>query len=288
MPPVYRLRGFFGSSLLTTSPYLTDTAFAENDSKRLKKYLEASIELCERQKSDYLLIKTRLPEFAEILSAQFVISEEFITTVLDISQGEDFVWKKLLKTKKRNKVRKGYKQKSEVKVGRQELLKDFYRVIAITQRDLGTPVHSIKYFSNIINHHPKARLIVVYISDIPASAALLIINDSTLCHPYSGTVNKYKPTRISNALYWEIIKFGVKNNCHTFDMGRSFKGSGNAQFKKSWGGEEIQLHYCYYLNKKTSLPDYHSKTMILLTGIWSHLPVYFTKKIGSCFIRSIP
>jgi len=288
LPPVYRLKGLFGSTLLTTSPYLTDTPFAGFDNRKLMEYAEACRELCERENADYLLIKTRQPGFAEILRPGYKNSEAFVTTILDLRGGEEPVWKERVEAKTRNQVRKGYKSEPVTRFGKHELLNDFFRVIAITQTRLGTPVHSVRYFSNIIGHHPEAHLAVVYISDRPVSAALLLVRDAVLYHPYAGTLDEVKPESVNNVLYWEIIKFGMGKGCGAFDMGRSFKGSGNARFKNSWGGEEIQLYYCYYLNKRAGIPDYGSATMKLLTRLWSHLPVDFAKALGPRLIRSVP
>ncbi len=162
-------------------------------------------------------------------------------------------------------------------------------MISSTQTQLGTPVHSIKFFSNIIRYHPNTSFVVIYLSKVPVSAALIFLKEKQLYHPHAGTIKKYKPSSINSVLYWEIIKYGIANKCNVFDMGRSFNGSGNARFKKSWGGKEVQLYYCYYLNRKKTIPNYNSKAMKILTTAWKNLvPIYLAKNIGPTFIKSVP
>jgi len=289
LPPVYELKRKFCPSLMTTSPFVTDTEFPQMDKLARSEYADKSIELCEKLRASYLLIKTRLPELACSLGGKFEVTEGFITTILHIDKGEDCVWKHLISSKVRNHVRKGYRAKPEIKWGRCELLSDFYHVISSTQTQLGTPVHSRKFFSNIIRYHPNTSFIVIYLSKVPVSASLIFLKETQLYHPCAGTVKKYRPSSINNVLYWEIIKYGIANECDVFDMGRSFKGSGNERFKRSWGGNEIQLYYCYYLNRNKKIPNYNSKAMKLLTTAWKNLvPVCLAKKIGPTFIKSVP
>jgi hypothetical protein len=289
LPPIFQLKNLFGSSLLTTSPFLTDTEFPDMDDKTQLKYGDGCIELCKKMKSDYLLIKTRLTELADIFSPRLKVTKGFVTTILDISKGENYVWRDLLNGFVRNQVRKGYKFKPGVKYGREELLKDFYHVFVVTQTQLGTPVHSFKYFSKIIGYHHSAKFFVLYLFDKPVSTALLLIKDNILYHPYTGTIQKYKPTAVNSVLYWEIIKYGIENKCTLFDMGRSFKDSGVARYKRKWGGREIQLYYCYYLYKRKSVPRYDTKRMKFLTTLWKNfMPLSIAEKIGHIFIRSVP
>ena len=206
---------------------------------------------------------------------------------MDISVGKDELWNKVISGKTRNQIRKGLSNNPVIKFGREELLDDFYNIIAATQTDLGTPVHSIKFFKNILAIHTNVYLAVIYLEGVAVSAALLLIANNTIYHPYAGTLNKFKHTCVNNVLYWEIIKYGIQNSCKSFDMGRSQKGSGNARYKNSWGGHEMQLFYAYCLKEGQSPPSYNTKEMYFLRSTWKYIPNFLVKHMGHFFIRFI-
>jgi len=287
-PPLFIFKPLFGNIIITTSPYFTDTHFGSHSADKWNEYVLKCVEFGKKHKASYLLLKIAQPDLiAGLDKNQFHVEHGFVKNILDISVGEDKLWGEIISGKTRNQIRKGLSNNPVIRFGREELLNDFYNIIAFTQTDLGTPVHSIKFFRNILAIHTDARLAVIYLDGVAVSAALILFADHTIYHPFAGTLNKFKHTCVNNVLYWEIIKLGIQNNCKIFDMGRSQKGSGNARYKKSWGGNEIQLFYAYCLKEGQSPPQYDTRVMHCLTSAWKHLPVILAKNIGHMFIRYI-
>jgi len=288
LPPLYIFKPLFGNIIVTTSPYFTDTHFGNHSADRWNEYVLKCVEFSKKHKAAYLLLKIAQPDLIEGLDKnQFHVEHGFVKNILDISVGEDKLFWETMSGKTRNQIRKGLSNNPVIRFGREELLDDFYKIIAITQTDLGTPVHSIKFFRNILTIHADARLAVIYLDGVAVSAALILFANHTIYHPYAGTLNKFKHTCVNNVLYWEIIKLGIQNSCKIFDMGRSQKGSGNARYKKSWGGREIQLFYAYCLKEGQSPPQYDTRMMYYLTSAWKYLPAFLAKTIGHFFIRYI-
>lgn len=287
-PPVLRFPTTLRGPKLATSIYFWENRGVENGSLSLDRYIMASTSLCRDLNGNYLLIKTGSEKIADKLRKIFVVDQSFVTSVLRIGEGADFVFRKVIRGTNRTQIRKGYRFKPIIRLGREELIEDFYNVFAITQTDLGTPVHSKKYISSIIKFHRTAKILVVYFDKIPVSAALMFIHRRTLYHPFTGTINRFKPTGINSVLYWEMIKHGTEMACSYFDMGRSFKGSGNAVYKRTWGSEERQLYFCYYLHRGKEIPKYESGLMKKLTKIWSCFPTMVSKNIGQYFIKRVP
>ena len=288
LPPLYIFKPLFGNAMVATSPYLTDTDFGDHSKGRWNEYVQKCIEYSKKNEAAYLLLKICQPDLlAGLDKKHFHIEHGFVKNTLDISVGKDELWNKVIPGTTRTQIRKGLSSNPVVKFGREELLEDFYKIIAITQTDLGTPVHTKKFYRNILANHADARLAVIYLNGVAISVALLLFANNTIYHPHTGTWNKFKYTGINSVLYWEIIKFGIRNNCKSFDMGRSQKGSGGARYKKSWGAHEIQLFYAYYLKEGQSPPKYDTKMMCFLTSAWKYTPVFLAKRIGHFFIRYI-
>lgn len=287
-PPLFVFKPLFGNAIVTTSPYFTDTHFGDHSTDRWKEYVHKCVGLSKKNKAAYLLLKICQQDLIVGLDKnQFHVEHGFVKNILDISVGEDKLFGNIISGKTRNQIRKGLSNNPVIKFGGEELLDDFYNIITITQTDLGTPVHSIKFFRNILSIHANARLAVIYLDGVAVSAALILFSNNTIYLTFAGTLNKFKSTCVNNVLYWEIIKFGIQNSCEIFDMGRSQKGAGNARYKKSWGGHEVQLFYAYCLKEGQSPPQYDSKMMHYLTSAWKHMPVVLAKKIGHLFIRHI-
>lgn len=286
LPPLYRISTPFRGCVLATSPYLTDTPFPADIA--WDRYIDACRSLREAHRARYLLLKTDRADLADQLGDGFVRELRYSKSVMDLSGGKDHVWTKVVPSRTRNKVRNGQKVGVDFKVGRHELLADYYRVIVATQTALGTPVHASRYFAAILDHNAGASLMVGYAEAEPVSVALVVVRDGTVYHPYTGTLDAHKPGRVNNALYWKIVEWGLEHGCHSFDMGRSIKGSGNETYKRTWGSREVQLYYCYLLGPRGQVPDYTSRTLKWATATWSRLPLALVRTLGPHFIRRVP
>ena len=76
---------------------------------------------------------------------------------------------------------------------------------------------------------------------------------------------------------WNNLKYGCECGYKWLDFGRSPVNSGNYDYKKRWGAEEIPLHY-YYLEKMGYLPNQDKYSQ--LAKYWSKIPLPITKIFG--------
>lgn len=172
------------------------------------------------------------------------------------------------------------------RVGRSDLIRDFYGVFVETQTRLGTPVHSQRFIEEILKHHSDAQLLVGYVEGAAATSALLLTRKNTLYHPYTGTLAKYFSTYLNCALYWEMMLWGIQQRLTEFDLGRSFLGSGVHAFKKYWGGSDVPLYYCYRTEQR--IPNFSAWHLKAATRAWSLLPRSLARTLGPYLIRSVP
>ena len=270
------------TELLVNSAYITDGGTLAESTSLYKEDLNGI--------TTPILLKYRSP-LQVSADIEHVLIKDYYTFVLDLSAGKEETWKKSIKSKTRNQVRKAQKANYTVKVGGLDLLDDFYTVISTAWRDLGTPTHSKAFYRNIIQELRKseecsAEFIVMYIEGKPASAACLIQDSFAIHHPYAATLKQYNHLCLNNALYWEIICHAIEKGISSFDLGRSKKNQGTAPYKKSWGAEEVQLYY-YYLNKSAHQNEEENKIVQFLIQVWKRLPLKIANFMGPKFIYKV-
>ncbi|MEZ5591623.1 MAG: GNAT family N-acetyltransferase [Gammaproteobacteria bacterium] len=187
------------------------------------------------------------------------------------------------KAKLRNQIRKPLKEGLIVKIGKLELLDDFYNVFAENMRDLGSPVHSRNFIQNILVEFSKTtNIFVVYGEGTPLAGSVTIGFKDTLYNPWASSLRRYSHLAPNMLLYWSMLEFACQNGYQRFDFGRSTPGEGTYKFKEQWGAKPEPL-YWYRFSRK---PQEHQKNIIekdkMATAIkyWKKLPVPLTKIIG--------
>jgi serine/alanine adding enzyme len=198
--------------------------------------------------------------------------------------------RKDLKSKVRNKVRKGERQGFAIHWGGLELLADFYAVFSRNMRDLGTPVFGIRLFRAILTHFPdEAELCVVRAGRQPIAAGLLVHGNGTTEVPSASSLRDFNSTNANDLMYWHLLRRAVERGQRLFDFGRSTLDGNTFVFKKKWGARPEPTVWQYYTRKGTAAdfrPDNGNYDRLI--AIWRHLPVWTTRLIGPSIVRGIP
>jgi hypothetical protein len=98
--------------------------------------------------------------------------------------------------------------------------------------------------------------------------------------------------RVSHLLYWDRIEFACEKGLQRVDFGRCTIGSGQYDFKMSWGGFPIPIYQQYWLNRTRSMPyvahDAESGNGRLFTRAWQRVPLRVTQMVGPLIRREMP
>ena len=91
-------------------------------------------------------------------------------------------------------------------------------------------------------------------------------------------------------LYWEVLKFAIKNKYQYFDFGRSSKNSNTFRFKQQWGAIPKQMYWHYWLPENVELPGLNpdNPKFALAISIWKRIPVIITKWLGPLIVKNLP
>lgn len=216
--------------------------------------------------------------------------EHKVTMILDLSRDEDAQWK-ALDAKVRNQVRKAEKCGLTAVCGHLELLDGFYEVFCRNMRDLGTPVYGKSFFRNILETFPDTtRIISVMLENKTVASGILTWFKDNLEVPWASSISDHREKCPNNLLYWEAIRFAIRNGSRKFDFGRSTPGEGTYRFKKQWGALPYPLYWQYLLKDGKQLPELNPKNpkYEMAIKVWQRLPLALTNVLGPRIVKNIP
>ena len=212
-----------------------------------------------------------------------------VTMWLDIPDGAEAMWSQL-KTKVRTKVRKVRKGDLTVEQGGVELLDDYFDAYSRTMRDLGSPSHSRRFFSLILDAFGDAvKLFVVRSGSRTLAASLALIDGWGFHVPWSGSDVRYRRLGGNRLLYWSMLAFAADAGCARFDFGRSTPDSGTYGFKKEWGAEPVGLTWHYLLPQGRDMPSLRpdSPKYRFMVACWKKLPLGLARVLGPRLISKL-
>lgn len=194
------------------------------------------------------------------------------------------------KAKLRSQVTKPLKEGLTCRTGGAELLSDFYRVFVANMRDLGSPVHSMELMRNVLNEFSeRSAIFVVYKSNEPLAASLVVGHNKILRNPWASALRKYAPLGANMLLYLRMLEYACKHGYVVFDFGRSSPGEGTYRFKQQWGAKPAPLHW-HYISLDGKPYDRNKLDMGRFSKAiryWKMMPLSVTRLVGPSIRKHI-
>lgn len=212
-----------------------------------------------------------------------------IRMLLPLPANAQDLWKNF-KSKLRSQIRKAEKNKLRFCWGHLDSLDDFYCVFSSNMRALGSPVHSKKWFSVILQEYRnKALMPLVYYGMKPIGAAIIIVAGNTCYIPWASTSRYYNNLAPNMLLYWNALKHAADNGCHNFDFGRCTPHSPTYKFKRQWQAQPEQLYWHYigtnqYKCKAEAGPSRKKDWFVYL---WQKMPTPLANFLGPRIRKNI-
>src|SRR5262249_40382075 len=155
-----------------------------------------------------------------------------VAMVLAVERDEAKMWA-ALPHKVRTDIRRSIKSGLSADFGGEKLLGDFYGVFARNMRDLGTPVYSCFFFSEILRaFHNDRHIGITRHGGKPIAASFLLGYKDTVEAGWSSSLYAYSAMKPNMMLYWKVLGFAAERGYRLFDFGRSSIDSGTYHFKK--------------------------------------------------------
>jgi FemAB-related protein (PEP-CTERM system-associated) len=188
--------------------------------------------------------------------------------------------------KQRAMVRKGIKEglRAEIDSG----VDRHYDLYAESLRNLGTPIFSKRYLEIVKNAFGDACDVVTIVKDDrPVASVLNFYFRHEVLPYYGGGTQEARAVAGNDFMYWQVMERARQKGCRVFDYGRSKKGTGSYDFKTYWGFEPEQLHYEYFLVKRSEMPNLSPTNPRFGKAIelWRRLPLKVTQVLGPAVAR---
>ncbi len=282
--PVTRLTSRLFGDLMVSMPFFQrGGAIADNAAIENKLILAANEQAA-------LLGVTSIEYRDDIPRESMPAQTHKVNMILSLPDTHKNLWESFT-PKLRAQIKRPQREKPQETVGRLVLLDDFYKVYTRNMRDLGSPAHSKKFISNILQTFPdNSWLVVIHLNNKAVAAALLLASKETMEIPLASTIRDVNPLSMNMFLYWTVLQFAVTKGYKRFDFGRSSATSGTYRFKQQWGAKAKQLHWHYWLADGAELPKLNpdNPKYALVISIWKRLPVFITRWMSPHIVSKLP
>ena len=174
--------------------------------------------------------------------------EEHLNILVDLTIGEEALFKSYSK-RRRGGIRKAIRNNFTFEVSNsKELLVSFYSLLQETYSNAKLPYPFFDFFENIQKIIPEnnMKFFILKKDDKILVVLLALIYKGCLSAFYIGTSRNKEFLRMKpvDLLYWEVMKWGVNNECRVFDWlgaGKPNKEYGVRKFKLQFGGNVLEL-----------------------------------------------
>ncbi len=194
----------------------------------------------------------------------------------------------------RNQVRKATKSGLQMTIEsdpHSAVADAFYPIYSENTRDLGSPMHSVRFFHEVANRFPEAvHVAIVRLGDDPVGAGFALRWRDRLMVPWASSLRRYFSMCPNMILYWGLMRLAIEQGCRVFDFGRSPRDSGTFRFKTQWGGEAVPLYYCYIpvlrqpeMGEKRDSPAYRA-----FSAVWPKVPLPLARALGPKVFSRLP
>jgi FemAB-related protein (PEP-CTERM system-associated) len=173
-----------------------------------------------------------------------------------------------------------------------DLLGPFYRLYVRSLRRLGSPGHSWKFFSRLVDEFGEDCLVeVVSHQDTPVAGVMAFRFRDQVLPYYAGIDSRFSRMNPSNYLYFALMGHAVRLGLRIFDFGRTRRdNAGGCQFKINQGFEPEPLPYSFYSPQGHEPPDLRPSNSAFsrCQEIWRRLPLRVVGPLGGIVSRWLP
>ncbi|HWR38330.1 MAG TPA: GNAT family N-acetyltransferase [Patescibacteria group bacterium] len=185
----------------------------------------------------------------------------------------------------RNHVRKAYKHDDFAVSFENDHLEDFYRVYVQRMKQLGSPAPDIAFFRAFFAYLPDNTYLLTVLdrkTKRVIGGMLLLTSPANrmLYYPYGANRVEYNAKYLNNFMYWEAVRFGIRQGLERLDLGRSPVGSGTYRYKEQWGAQAIPLQYMVYTGGCDRMGPPDRERFRPAVEIWKRLPAWITDRLG--------
>jgi FemAB-related protein (PEP-CTERM system-associated) len=192
--------------------------------------------------------------------------------------------------KQRAEVRKAIEKHGLTSVSNSDI-RTLHRIYAESVRNLGSPVFPRRYFQALADAFPGEHDVTTVIAaGTPVTSVLNFHFREEVLPYYGGGLAAARRNSANEFMYWEVMRrAGRERGATLFDFGRSKIDTGAFAYKKNWGFTAQELHYCYRLKDRASIPENNPNNpkYRLFIAAWKRLPLPLANLLGPPLVRGL-
>ena len=278
LPLVEVKSALFGHALISTPFCVYGGAIAHSE-EALKRLEKKACDLAEQLNVDYLELRYKTKQNSSLL-----LKQAHSTFGCEIASTPEDILKNIRK-KQRAVIRHSLKNELHYNITQDKTsLDEFYHLLSVSYRNLGTPVFSKSYFENLMDvFASEIDIAVITDGENKLSSAVMSFYFNEQVLPYYGGGNdNARALKSADFMYYQVLCQASRKGCTWFDFGRSKNDSGPYKYKKNWGMEPQPLFYYYHLVKADSLPNLspNNPKYKYFIRLWQKLPLSISQFIG--------
>lgn len=256
-----------------------------DDAVTARQLVQAAIRLTRDKDARYLWLRDA---FWKSESCSLETRTEYHFVIGDIPSDPGAMWKRLRRDVRRQ-IRRAQRQ-SVVVAWDNGNLDGFYRIHAITMRDLGSPALPRLFFERALELFPdRVRIHTVNLADRAIGSQFSFGFKGVLHCPYGSSLRQFFSVYPNDLSAWETVRYACGSGCREVNFGRSALGSGHAAFKQKYLAEPRAVFYQTYLNTARSSPEVRGgRAYQVARPVWRRLPLAVANALSAIVRRAIP
>lgn len=283
--PSFLVSNWLTGECLISLPFAVYGGVCAADAESEQALIGQLQQVAAKNKVEYLELRNRKRD----LLPGYQLNSRYVTFSIEITTNTEALYKAFPKDI-RYMIRKGEKAGLRCQHGLDQV-SDFYQLLTINLRRLGTPAFPRSLFDNIIHEFPgQVEVTLLYLKGEALAGGMSFFFRDWIQPYYIGSTDLAKTLAANNLLWWELIKLGAERGCRTFDFGRSKRESGNFDFKKKWNPQIESLDYQVRLVQRREMPNFSpaNPKFELATTLWKKMPLGLTQVLGPRIVRWFP
>jgi len=248
--PIYEVRSWLTGNRLVSIPFATLSDPLVSSQDQCAQLLDAAKALLEKNRCSYMEIRTfKANEW--IGDRTFAETNDYIHDYLDLSVGQETLWKNLSYKSIRYRINKTTKNNLVLQTADNEQgLRTFYLLYAATRKRLGLPSQPYHFFKNLYDRFSPTGNVCVFLAQFEErmiAGQFIFKFKGRFSVEALGDDPFHRHLHGGHFLYWEGIKAACREGFQIYDFGRtSLRNSTLMNFKKRWGTRRNDLRTFFY------------------------------------------
>lgn len=291
--PLVFIKSFIFGRQLISLPFCEYGGPLVGNVETAKALVKRALEIAKDNRAESVELRGVSPQLCSAVeNLRFRPLGKNVTFKLDLSLGKEAVWNGLEGGRVRTAVRKAEKRGVVLVEGKNlRDVEDYYRLRLLTEKRHGSPPHSLAFYQKIWEGFFDKGLMKLNFAEYQGrrvAAIILFPFQDKILYWSSVTTDEGRRLEAPTFLVWKAIEWGCQNGFKVFDMGRTRRGTGVYNYKKSFGAVEEPLNdYVYFFGRERKPPEPEKGVYKILTRAWSQLPISVTRVLGPYIVKDI-